>query len=187
MWDRVWTQVACAVDESTPAEQKAFTLHLSSLNRSAAKTEESPAPKGRSSGFRAGRLMAIGSLGIAQAAAIVLAVWLSWQPAAKSPDPQVADTNVVPSFVTTDSNGTVSTDGVEIEEGRLIVIRIEGPAARVVDLTPERTPPRRPTFATRRVGLPELPGVDPMYLAFNEVEGIANLVVAMEGVTPWRN
>jgi hypothetical protein len=30
-------------------------------------------------------------------------------------------------------------------------------------------------------------GVDPMYLAFNEVEGIANLVVAMEGVSPWRN
>jgi hypothetical protein len=187
MWDTLWTQVSRAVDESTPVEQKVFTLRTSSRNGSTAKTEKSPVLTGRSSRLRTRRLMAIGSLGIAQAAAIVLAVWLSWQPAAKSPDPQVADTNVVPSFVTTDSNGTVSTDGVEIEEGRLIVIRIEGPAARVVDLTPERTPPRRPTFATRRVGLPELPGVDPMYLAFNEVEGIANLVVAMEGVTPWRN
>jgi hypothetical protein len=187
MWDMVWTQVACAVDESTPAEEKAFTLHPSSLNGSAAKTEKSPAPKGRSSGFRAGRLMAIGSLGMAQAAAIFLAVSLSWQPPAKSPEPQVGDTAVPPSFVATDSNATVLTDGVEIEEGRLIVIRIEGPGARVVDLTSEGTPPRRPTFATRRVGLPELPGVDPMYLAFNEVEGIANLVVAMEGVTPWRN
>jgi hypothetical protein len=109
-WDAVWAHVAHGVDESTPAEEKAFTLHPSSLNGSAAKTEKSAAPKGRSSGFRAGRLMAIGSLGIAQAAAIFLAVSLSWQPPA----------NVV-----------------EIEEGQQIVIRIEGPEARVVDLRPE--------------------------------------------------
>jgi hypothetical protein len=138
MWDAVWAQVDRAVDESTPAEEKAFTLHPSSLNGSAAKTEKSPAPKGRSSGFRAGRLMAIGSLGIAQAAAIFLAVSLSWQPPARSPEPQVGDTRVAPSFVATDSKTTVSTNGVvEIEEGQQIVIRIEGPAARVVDLRPE--------------------------------------------------
>jgi hypothetical protein len=138
MWDTVWAHVAHAVDESTPAEQKAFTLHPSSLNGSAAKTEKSPAPKGRSSGFRAGRLMAIGSLGIAQAAAIFLAVSLSWQPPAKSPEPLVGDTSLAPSFVATDSKTTVSTNGVvEIEEGQQIVIRIEGPEARVVDLRPE--------------------------------------------------
>jgi hypothetical protein len=191
MWDRVWTQVACAVDESTPAEQKAFTLYPSLLNGSAAKTEKSPVLTGRSSGFRAGRLVAIGSLGIAQAAAIVLAVWLSWQPAAKSPDPHVADTKVVPSFVTTDSNGTVSTDGVvEIEEGQQIVIRIEGRAARVVDWTPVGM-----SYGVNdwNLALNKLTpegmsyGVNDWYLAFNEVEGIANLVVAMEGVTPWRN
>jgi hypothetical protein len=191
IWDRVWTQVASAVDESTSAEQKAFTLYPSLLNRSAAKTEKSPVLTGRSSGFRAGRLMAIGSLGIAQAAAIVLAVWLSWQPAAKSPDPQVADTKVVPSFVTTDSNRTVSTDGVvEIEEGQQIVIRIEGPAVRVVDLTPEGL-----SYGVNDwyLALNKLTpegmsyGVNDWYLAFNEVEGIANLVIAMEGVTPWRN
>jgi hypothetical protein len=138
MWDAVWAHVAHGVDESTPAEQKAFTLHPSSLNGSAARTEKSPAPKGRSSGFRAGRLMAIGSLGIAQAAAIFLAVSLSWHPPAKSPEPQVGDTRVAPSFVATDSKTTVSTNGVvEIDEGQQIVIRIEGPAARVVDLRPE--------------------------------------------------
>jgi hypothetical protein len=159
MWDAVWAHVAHAVDESTPAEEKAYTLQPWSLNGSAAKTEKSPAPKGRSSGFRVGRLMAIGSLGIAQAAAIVLAVWLSWQPAAKSPDPHVADTKVVPSFVTTDSNGTVSTDGVvEIEEGQQIVIRIEGAAARVLDRTP--------------AGVSY--NVDDWYLVFNRMEAIAS-------------
>lgn len=138
MWDKVWTQVAHAVDESTPAEQKAFTLHPSSLNGSAAKTEESPVLTGGWSGFRARRLMAIGSLGIAQAAAIFLAVSLSWQPSAKSPESQVGNTRVAQSFVATDSKTTVSTNGVvEIEEGQQIVIRIEGPAARVVDLRPE--------------------------------------------------
>ena len=187
MWDTVWTQVARAVDQSTPVEQKAFTLRTSSRNGSAARTEKSPVLTGLSPGLRTRRLMAIGSLGIAQAAAIFIAVSLSWQPAAKSPQPLVGDTSVARSVVETDSNPMVSTDGIEIEEGRLIVIRFEGPAARVVDFTPEGTPPRRPTFAKQRVGLPELPGVDPMYLAFNEVEGIANLVVAMEGVTPWRN
>jgi hypothetical protein len=191
MWDTVWTQVSRAVDESTPVEQKAFTLRTSSRNGSAAKTEKSPVLTGRSSRLRTRRLMAIGSLGIAQAAAIVLAVWLSWQPAAKSPDPQVADTKVVPSFVTTDSNGTVSTDGVvEIEEGQQIVIRIEGPAVRVVDLTPKGI-----SYGVNdwNLALNDLTpegmsyGANDWYLAFNEVEGIANLVVAMEGVTPWRN
>lgn len=109
--------------------------------------------------------MAIGSVGIAQAAAVFLAVFLSWPPSAKSPQSEVGDTSVAPSFVTTSSNITVAMDGVvEIEEGQQVVIRSEGPTARVVVLTP--------------YGVPF--GVDEMYLAFNEVEGIANPKVAMK-------
>jgi len=137
MWDTVWNQVACAVNESAPAEQRVLALHPSSLNGSTAKTEKSPVSTVRSSGFRAGRLMAIGSLGIAQAAAIFLAVSLSWHPSAKSPHLQIGDPSMAQSFVTTDLNTTVSTNGVEIEEGQQIVIRIEGLAARVVDFRPE--------------------------------------------------
>jgi hypothetical protein len=159
IWDTVWAHVASAVDK------KAFTVHSPSLNGSAAKIEYSPVPSGRSPGFRAKRLMAIGSLGIAQAAAVFLAVFLSWPPSAPSPQREVGDRNMTPSFATADSNVMVSMDGViEIEEGQRVVIRIEGPAARVVVLTPERT-----TY-----------GVDEMYLAFNEVEGIANPKVAMK-------
>jgi hypothetical protein len=191
MWDTVWTQVASGLDKSTPAEHKAFTLHPSTLNGSAAKFEKSPVPAGRSSGFRARRLMAIGSLGIAQAAAIFLAVSLSWHPSAKSPLPQLHDSTVAGSLVTTDSNVTVAADGVvEIEEGRQIVIRFEGPAVRVVDLTPEGM-----SYGVNdwNLALNKLTpegmsyGVNDWYLAFNEVEGIANFVVAMEGVPPWRN
>ena len=153
MWDTVWTQVARAVDKSTPVEQKAFTLHPSSLNGSAAKTEKSPVPTGRSSGFRARRLMAIGSLGIAQAAAIFLAVSLSWHPSAKSPEPQVGDTSVAPSFVTTDSNATVSTDGVvEIEEGRADRHPHRGAGSPRGRLDSRRESPSVMTFATQRVG-----------------------------------
>jgi len=131
MWETVWAHVASAVD------RKVFTVGSSSLYGSAAKIENSPVPSSRSHGFRGRRLMAIGSLGIAQAAAVFLAVYLSWPPSA----------NVI-----------------EIEEGQRVVIRIEGPAARVVVSTPERT-----SY-----------GVDEMYLAFNEVEGIANPTVAMK-------
>ena len=75
--------------------------------------------------------MAIGSLGIAQAAAIFLAVSLSWHPSAKSPHAAGWRRDAwLRRSVPTDSNATVSTDGVvEIEEGQQIVIRIEGPAA----------------------------------------------------------
>jgi hypothetical protein len=159
IWDTVWAHVASAVDK------KEFRAHSSSLDGSAAKIENSPVPSSRSHGLRVRRLMAIGSVGIAQAAAVFLAVFLSWPPSAKSPQREVGDTSVAPSFVTTDSNMTVSTDGVvEIEEGQQVVIRIEGPVVRVVVLTPDGVP-----F-----------GVDEMYLAFNEVEGIANPKVAMK-------
>ena len=53
---------------------------------------------------------------------------------------------------------------VEIEEGRLVVIRVEGPAAKVVDLTPE--------------GMSY--SVDDWYLVFNAMEAIANPLVAMK-------
>lgn len=173
MWDTVWNQVACAVDKSNPIEQKAFALHRSSLNGAAAKTEESAARTGRRSGFRARRLMAIGSLGLAQAAAIFLAVYLSWHPSAKSPRTQVGETGLAHSFVTTDSNATVSTNGVvEIDEGQQIVIRIEGLAPHVVDLRPERISYNvfyEPLY------------YDDWYELFNKMEAIASPpVVAMK-------
>jgi hypothetical protein len=166
VWDTVWTWVACAVDKSNPAGQKPFTLHASNLNGASPSAEEPAVPAGRRSRFRAGRLMAIGSLGIAQAAAIFIAVTLSWHPSAKSPMPPVGDAGVAPSFVSTDSNARVSTDGVvEIEEGQQIVIRVEGRAASVVDWTP--------------VGVSY--NVDDWYLMLNRMEAIAgSSMVAMK-------
>jgi hypothetical protein len=159
IWDTVWVQVASAVDK------KELTVNSSTLHGSAAKIENSPVPSNRLHGWRARRLMAIGSVGIAQAAAVFLAVFLSWPPSAKSPQAEIGDTFGAPSFDTTGSNVTVATNGVvEIEEGQQVVIRIEGPAAHIVVLTPDGVP-----F-----------GVDEMYLAFNEVEGIANPKVAMK-------
>jgi hypothetical protein len=103
--------------------------------------------------------MAIGSLGVAQAAAILLAVTLSWHPIATSPMPQIADGRVASSLVTTDANPPVQTDGiVEIEEGQQIVIRIEGAAARVLDRTPEGVSYN----------------VDDWYLLLNRMEAIAS-------------
>ena len=59
---------------------------------------------------------------------------------------------------------TLSSPQVEIEEGRLVVIRVQGPAAKVVDLTPE--------------GISW--SVDDLYVMFNEVESMSNSDVAMK-------
>jgi hypothetical protein len=159
MWDTVWTEVARAVGKSNPAEHKAITPYPFNLNGVAAKGEESGVRVSRRPGFRAGRLMAIGSLGIAQAAAIFVAVTLSWQPSARSPMPAVGDASVVPSFTSTESVATVSADGVvEIEEGQQIVIRVEGPTVRVVDRTPQG-------FSYN---------VDEWYLMLNRMEALAS-------------
>jgi hypothetical protein len=58
----------------------------------------------------------------------------------------------------------ISAPGIEIDEGRVVVIRAEGPAAKVVDLTPEWT-----SWS-----------VDEWLVMLNEVESMPNSVVAMK-------
>ena len=106
-------------------------------------------------------------IGLAQAAAILVAIGLAWhgQPArstAKNPavarHPTPAPPRA-PSAIRVSSPVMIEGD---IEEGRLMVFRMEGSTPQVVDATP-----------------PEMTyGVDAMYVMFNVVESIANPRVA---------
>jgi hypothetical protein len=167
-WDSVWAHLASSLDSSRPTVFEAFALPIASSNGSVAKVETPLVAIPRSSRSRRTSLAAIGVLGLAQAAAIFIVVALSWrQPSTTSHLPQIADnptsaasSSVLPKVA--QLSPTLSATGVEIEEGRLVVIRVDGPAAKVIDLTPEGT-----SYS-----------VDDWYLMFNEVEAIDNPVVA---------
>jgi hypothetical protein len=168
-WDSVWAHLASSLDSSKPTVLEAFALPIASSNGPVAKVETPLVAIPRSSRSRRRSLAAIGALGLAQAAAIFIAVALSWQPSTTSRPPQIADksTSAASSSVSpkvAQLNPALSATGVEIEEGRLVVIRVDGLAAKVIDLTPEGTPY----------------SVDDWYLVFNAVEAIANPVVAMK-------
>jgi hypothetical protein len=151
-WDSVWAHLACSLDSSTPTGFEAFVLPIASSNGSVVKVEKPLKATPPSSRSRLRSLAAIGVLGLSQAAAIFIAVALSWHPS----------------------------NGVEIEEGRLVVIRIDGSAAKVVDLTPERMSYSVTTMTRPTLQPIASTALDDWYLVFNAVEAIANPVVAMK-------
>jgi hypothetical protein len=95
--------------------------------------------------------MFVGLVGVAQAAAVLIAVGLFWFGSSTPRPTQVVNTGPA---------------AVEVEEGRLVVIVIPGGGEKptVVDRTPEWM----------------FFGVDDWYLVYNAVEALANPVVAMK-------
>jgi len=122
-------------------------------------------------------LAAIGVLGLAQAAAIFIAVALSWHPSTTSRLPQVADkrTSTPSSSVAlhptaVELNVLASVPPVEIEEGWQVVIHLEGSSAKVVDLTPQGTFEAWPRSGQS----------DDWLDMFNQVESMPNTTIAMK-------
>jgi hypothetical protein len=196
VWDAVWTRMAASLDLLTSTEVgSSFTA------QTAASTNGSPAvaklpPKGpsRSPRSRPWRLAAIGLVGLAQAAAILLAVGLAWHQTDPSQTPQKIPktTDWVSSPMTSDSVVHIAFPAagfpVVVDEGHLIVIHegkqehkvvlpifmanlsmlvihADGQAPKVMDQTPEGG----------AFGL-----VDDWYVMYNAVESMASPVVAMK-------
>jgi hypothetical protein len=158
IWDSIWAQVTSSLDSSAPQESEEVVVAPVSANGSAAKLEGQFAPRKPLPRPNPWRLATIGLVGLAQAAAVFLAVALTWQTSTSSRLGQITDhRKITPSPVP-------MAPGVEIEEGRLVVIRVDGPTARVVDLTPE--------------GISW--SVDEWLVMLNEVESMPNSVVAMK-------
>jgi hypothetical protein len=169
VWGTVWAHIASSLDSSTPAEFEAVASPMATLNGSVLHIERSLGLTPASSRSRPWNWAAIGLIGLAQAAAVLLAVEWAWHSSRNSQQPQVAAAIHSPALSADSSQGAneiglLSVPAVDIEAGRQVVIRVEDSAATVVDVTPD--------------GISY--SVDDWYLVFNAVEAIANPVVAMK-------
>ncbi len=130
-WDTVWTNLAASLDPSTSSQVAAIAPQIASSNGST-RILEFPAGKQLrpSSGSRS---LIFLTIGLAQAAAIFLAVSLTGPRFNPSQIPQISRT------VDLTSSPPRSEPVVEIDEGRqvVIVINAEGQAPKVIDRTPE--------------------------------------------------
>jgi hypothetical protein len=147
-WDAVWSHVAASLDSSTAEGIKAFSLPMASSNGSSTEVETPVVLTRSSSRARRWNWAAISLIGVAQAAAILLAVASTWN----------------------------HSNTVEIEEGRVVVIRFDDSMAEVVDLTPQAAPFR----LEKSLRNLESPLVDDWLLMLNEVESMPNSIVAMK-------
>jgi hypothetical protein len=177
VWQKVWAEIALSVPVTSASAKEGLGAFVHpSANGSAASVIPRPAPAQRAarSGFR--HLATIGLLALAQAAAVLLALGLAWQSSVAPPRPRVGQMAKVerqpaPSHSTSSpivqavEPSKIDAE-IEIDEGRLIVIRSEDSTLQLVDVTP-------PEMAS---GLDH--GLDPWLLMFNRVESLDNPTIA---------
>ena len=152
-----------------------------STNGSLAKVEAPVIPSHSLARVRAWKWGAIGLIGFAQAAAVLFVVGLTWQHSHRIQQLVVAKGNVSPSVFANVSapvkvGVSQSVPVVDIDEGRLVVIHVEGSAAEIVDLTPQAATYR----LEKRLRNLESALVDDWLLMLNEVESMTKPLVAMK-------
>lgn len=131
-WDRVWAAVSAELDQ--PAEADVETNNPAII----------PAPR---RGWAA-----VGLILVAQAAAVLLALGLTWGRFEANPGAEGAD-----------ASPKLATAVVRVEEGQLVLIRTDADEIQITDLTDDEGSG----------------GVDAWYLVYNLLESLANPVVAM--------
>jgi hypothetical protein len=174
VWDAVWANLAGSLHLSVGTDVRSFVEPVVSPNGSSVQIDikrKRVWSDGSADSQRSWSWKAIALVGLAQAAVVFLAVGLTWHFSSSkgSHATQIAQaaqraTSGPVAHVTEGAAGPVKAVPVEIDEGHLVVIRAEGIAAKVVDLTPEEAPY----------------GVDDWYVMYNAVESMANPVVAMK-------
>ncbi len=170
-WDAVWAGVASSLDTSVPEE--VGSLALVGSNNGLPTKSRPKAASGRLSSSRFRTLAVIGLISLAQAAAVLLAVELTWNSSDRSQPSQFAN-RIDPATSSSISNSAdlpvnpslAVPSTVEIEEGRLVVvlIRNQGRDSTVIDRTPEVT------FLK----------VDDYFLMYSAMESLAGPKVAMK-------
>jgi len=125
VWDNVWAQVASSLD--VPAAKDVVSPAGANLRNGAAngvsKFESKPGARPVARPFRSRRWAVLGLVGLAQAAAVLLVVGLSWRVLVPSRQPQ--------------NEVVASLPIVDIEQDHLIVIVADPKNLAVVDLTPK--------------------------------------------------
>jgi len=140
-WDAVWNRITRTLDCPETIGAETIATPLPSTNGSHPLVVARPSPSARSVP-RSGphRFAMIALIGLAQAAAVLLAVGLAWQPPGPN-RPRVQTPPIAQIGDPKHSDSIPMTLGsLEIEEGQFVVIRLDGPAPEMVNLTPERRP-----------------------------------------------
>jgi hypothetical protein len=173
-WDAVWTSVSAHLDQPIAVERNSHGSHLAGFPGAMPEHPTSSVPALSPSRTRRWRgLAAVGMVGLAQAAALLLAIGLSWHVPVKVPDalPGLAE------------------EKVEVGEGQKVVIRSEGSKVDVVDLTALETLQSVPSIIPILLGVytavdltsPERSnGMDRWYLVHTEFESYSNSELELE-------
>jgi hypothetical protein len=154
VWDSVWVRVLTSLDSTNRSR-------LNGVSNQVYQGQSGPSPKVDSTAEPHGHLLpkrlwiGIGLVGLAQAAAVLLAVTLTWRSSATS-SPSQSRTVTAPDL----ASATIS---LEIEEGHLVVIHWDGALGKIEDRTPQVSD-----------------GVDDWLLGLNAVEGLADFSVALK-------
>jgi hypothetical protein len=148
-WEHLWTSVSSSLDRRSHTSRTATVAG-----------DVASHPQARARRWRG--LAAISLVGLAQAAALVLAIGLSWNgPPTELPNPIPAHPgNPGPSERTAPSLDSV----VEVEEGQNILIRSQGASVDIIDLD------KLDTFR----------GADPWYVFYNCVESASSAIAMTE-------
>jgi hypothetical protein len=173
-WNVLWSSLNEHLDRPIVVERNGDGLHLAEFRRAMPERPKSPEPAFSSSRSRRWRgLAAAGMVGLAQAAALMLAIGLSWHVPVKAPD-------ALPSLPEAK---------VEVGEGQVVLIRSVGSKVDVVDLTALETPQSIPSiiallpgvYAAMDLTSPETSsGMDGLYPVHAEFESFLNSEIEIE-------
>jgi len=136
-WDNVWAHIVESLDSPSSTQIEHRVNFAASRNGSARQVAPFVAPPSPASRRRPRSFAALAWFGLAQAAAVLLAVGLVWHSFSSPKSVQIANQ------LTSSANSThVDADvpSIEIEEGNLVVIRSEGLKPEVLVLTSESSP-----------------------------------------------
>jgi hypothetical protein len=138
-WNAVWVQIVQSLERSIPASDESIAAARPSWNGSAAQVIAQAPRVRREPGSRSWSLGAIGLIGLAQAAAVLVALGFAWRTSTRPLTRYAVQVTNAPASVSASPSGVKVASPVkidwEIDEGRTLVFRAEGPGVRVDDLT----------------------------------------------------
>ena len=180
VWDSLWANVASSLASSTPEEFASPALFVSrngSTHRSVPEPEPELIQRTPPSSFGSRLWKAIGVVGLAQAAAVLLVTGLTWRFLVPTHSPEhdgIASAASSRTGPPTTDFVRVSLPNVEIEEGHVVVILADPQNLAVVDRTPKVTV----TLDGDDYSYVNL-DLD-WYLLYGKVESLGNASVAMK-------